>query len=320
MPKRKDRVSSSPSSSRELVDGRVLCATAGFFDVQLSEGGVVRCRMRGRLKRIKKKTDLCVIGDRVQVSLSSPGLGQLEEVLPRETVFSRRHPGAGGRYKEDVLIANLDQLVTVFAHGTPPFHPRLLDRFLAIASANGINVVVVANKIDQLDSATEELFRVYEELGYTLIKCSAKTKVGVDQLRNELAGKTSALVGPSGAGKSSLVNELDQSLAIRVNETSATHGKGRHTTRVATLHPILSHRESYVADTPGIRELGTWNIHPDDLANCFIEFRPHLDGCVFRRCSHVHEPNCAVQDAVRDGAISETRYESYLRLLRDDER
>ena len=308
---------------REL-HGTVLRATAGFFEVDTDEG-VLTCKLRGRLKKVKKKTDLCVIGDRVRLTLvddEQQGLqGVIEEVEPRRTVFSRRHPGRGGRFKEDVLVANLDQLIVVFAFRDPPFHPRMLDRFLVIAEQNGIDALVVMNKLDQVDDTQRDQALVYEGLGYPVHLVSATSGAGLGALRERLGGRISAFVGPSGAGKSSLLNALDPELALRVGETSESHGKGRHTTRVATLHPMhVDGAAGYVADTPGIRELGTWDLPESELDRCFPEMRPHLGRCGFRNCVHVHEPDCAVKAAVEAGAIRAERYDSYVRMLADEER
>lgn len=297
--------------------GRVLLATAGFFDVELDDGEVVRCRLRGKLKKELRKTDLCVIGDRVEIERTNEGEGQVLEIRERTTVFSRRHPGRGGRYREDVLVANLDQLFVVFAFGDPPFHPRMLDRFLVIAEHNEIRPIVIANKLDQEDPAQREAFAVYEALGYPVHYVSAVTGEGVDTLRARVADHISAFAGPSGVGKSSLLNALEPGLALRVGATSEHNTKGRHTTRVATLHPVLG---GHVADTPGIRELGMWNLPAEDLDRCFPEFHPYLGQCGFRSCRHQHEPRCAVKAAVEAGEIREDRHDSYVRLLDDEER
>ena len=296
------------------LEGMVLEAKAGCFDVDTSAGLRV-CKLRGRLKREKKKTDLCVVGDRVRIVTTAPGEGVIEEVLPRRTVFSRRHPGQ--THREDVLVANLDQLLVVFAFGDPPFHPRLLDRFLVVAEHNGVHARIVINKADQEDPAQRATALRYAELGYPVHFVSATDGTGLEELEASLEGRLSALAGSSGVGKSSLLNALSPGLAIRVAATSTAHGKGRHTTRVATLHPVAG---GWVADTPGIRELGTWALPEDDLDHCFVEFRPYLGACGFRNCRHRCEPRCAVREAVEAGAIRRERYESYRLLLDEEER
>ena len=291
--------------------GRVVRAAGGFYDVALGDE-VVRCTMRGRLKRDKRRTDLCVVGDMVEVEREQRGdeeIFTLESIAPRTSVFSRRHPGKGGQHKEDVLVANLEQLLVVFAYGDPPLRPRLVDRFLVIAERNGIDAILVANKADQREG--DALYEQWSGLPYRQLECSAVSGVGIDALEGLLASKVSALVGPSGVGKSSLLNALAPELDMRVGATNESHGKGRHTTRVASLHAVAG---GYIADTPGIRELGAWALDPSELDECFVEMRPLLGMCQFGDCRHDHEPGCAVKAAVGD-TISEARYDSYLRLL-----
>ena len=302
-------------SEGELLTGRVLRTTSGFVYVQTDEG-LLTCKVRGRLKKKDRRTDLVVLGDQVRVQPLEDGEGLVEKVLPRESCFSRVHPARGGGHREDVLIANLDTLAIVFAHGDPPFHPRMLDRFLVVAEYNRVRPVVVANKIDQAAPETAAQFRRYRDLGYRLHETSATEGTGIDALRQEIDGGIVAFVGPSGAGKSSLLNAIDPTLEQAVAATSSVHGKGRHTTRVATLFPFAG---GYLADTPGIRELGLWQIPSEELADCFPEMRPLLGQCGFRNCKHLSEPRCVIQDAVGE-AIDPERYESYRRLVSGEER
>ena len=302
-------------SDRKLPRGRVLKTTSGFAYVQTDEG-VLTCKVRGRLKKKDRRTDLLVLGDEVLVQPLPEGEGLVERVLPRRTRFSRVHPARGGGHREDVLIANLDTLAVVFAHGEPPFHPRLLDRFLIVAEHNEVRLVIVANKMDRAEPEATECFRRYRELGYTVHETSATAGTGIDGLRDEVAGSIVAFVGPSGVGKSSLLNALDPKLEQAVAQTSAAHGKGRHTTRVAALFPFAG---GYLADTPGIRELGLWQIPSEALDRCFPEMRRLLGQCGFRNCKHLSEPRCAIRATV-GVRIAPERYESYRRLMEGEER
>lgn len=302
-----------------MIEGRVLRSQSGQLWVS-TERGVVHCTMRGRLKREKKaRTDLAVIGDRVRVRLVEELEGVVEEVVPRENRFARRQPGKRGAYKEDVLVANLDRIFAVFSCASPPMNPRVLDRFLVVAELDDIPAGIVANKIDQVERAEAEArFGPYAELGYPVFYTSALEGHGLDALRAELRDRVSAFVGPSGVGKSSLLNAVEPGLALAIGAISETLDKGRHTTRVAELHPLEG--GGWVADTPGIREIASFDLPKSELARCFPELRPFAGECRFPDCSHDHEPGCAVRDAVDRGAIRSERYDSYLRIRRGEER
>lgn len=294
----------------ELVQGLVLRSTAGFVDTLL-DGKLVQCRMRGRLKNAPRTTDICVIGDQVLVSQTDAQSHVVVEVLPRQSRFSRKQPGRGPT-REDVLIANLDQLVVTFCYGQPEIKTRLLDRFLVIAEHQGIQPLIVMNKSDLSEQEAPGWQAVYASIGYPSLNVSAETGEGLDELSKALGDKISAFVGPSGVGKSSLINCILPELDLNTAAVSEHHGKGRHTTRVATLHPLPG--GGFLADTPGIRELGTWALPLEHLDWCFPDFAPYREGCAFRTCSHSHEPRCAVIEALNEGAIDRDRYDSYLRL------
>jgi len=298
--------------------GRVVRAQSGFFTVLTGEGEVT-ARLRGRLKRTRQSADIAVIGDVVEIEPNDEGEGSIVSVEARRTKLSRRQPGPSGKWKEDVIVANADEAIVVFACAHPSPELRMLDRFLVAAEHDGIEGVVVANKIDVCgEEEARRIFGVYERVGYPVHYVSAKRGIGVEALRERLAGKLSVVVGPSGAGKSTLLNAVKPGLQLRTGEVSGALDKGRHTTVVAELLPVDG--DGWVADTPGLRELGLWEIPPEDLPWCFPEFRDLIGTCRFDDCSHVHEPDCAIRAAVDRGEIDAGRYESYVRLLAGDER
>jgi ribosome biogenesis GTPase len=303
------------------MHGRVLRAQSGFFWVQTADG-IRECRLRGRLKKERQRTDIAVIGDEVDITLLSDSEGAIEVVFERQSTFSRQQPGPRGQWKEDVLIANLDQVMIVFACDTPPMNPRLLDRFLVVAEDNEIDAVIIANKVDLVgDDTARQLFGVYERIGYEVLYVSAQDGAGIAVLRERLAGRISVFTGPSGVGKSSLLNQVQPGLQLQTSEVSQTLNKGRHTTVVAELHPLEDiEKGGYVADTPGIRELAAWSIPDTELAWCFRDIRPYLGKCDFNNCTHIHEPGCAVRQAVEEGTIDAARYDSYVRQLANAER
>jgi ribosome biogenesis GTPase / thiamine phosphate phosphatase len=299
------------------MQGTVLRAQSGFFWVQ-TDTGVMECTLRGRLKRERQSTDLAVIGDTVEVVAVGQGKGAIEAVLPRRTKLARRAAFSKGVWKEDVIAANIDQVVIVFACARPEFSPRMLDRYLVLTEFSELSALIVANKVDLIGiDAARALFAPYEQVGYDVVYTSINAPRGIDELRGRLAGRISAVTGKSGVGKSSLFNAVQPGLNLETGEVSGTLNKGRHTTRVAELIALDLPGGGFLADTPGIRELGLWRFPVEELAWCFLEMRPFLDDCYFASCTHTHEPDCVVRAAVDRGVISQERYLSYCKLRED---
>lgn len=295
-----------------MQKGTVIKSQSGFFWVR-TETGVLRCTLRGRLKKSRVPTDIATLGDEVMITPTVSGEGVVEEVLPRRSKLARRAAGSKGVWKEDVLVANLDQIVAVFAVARPEPHLRMLDRYLINAELNSVEALIVANKCDLRPRAEiDALFAPYVTIGYPVVFTSAEQNIGTDELSTRLAGRISALSGPSGVGKSSLLNRVQPGLQLRTSAVSDFLNKGRHTTVVAELHPLDA--GGYVADTPGIREMGFWQVPPEELDWSYREFRPFIEQCFFQPCSHLHEPDCAVRAAVERGEIAAVRYDSYTRL------
>ncbi len=317
-----------------LQKGLVVKTQSGFFTVKTEDGRLLVCRIPGRLKVEHQRhidldpdfppADIVAVGDRVQVAELSSGKGEIEIVEERVRALIRRAPVPGGRdsnpseqlYKQ-IIVANPDQAVFVFAVMDPAPSPRMLDRFLVMAEDSALPSVVCVNKIDLAVSMGEpdyprRVFGLYEDIGYPVVYTSAVTGAGVATLRAVLTGKISVLAGPSGAGKSSLLNAVQPGLGLAVQAVSRATGKGRHTTRVRELIPLCG--GGYVADTPGLRGLALWDIEPDELDAYFREMAPLVEQCSFSDCSHTHEPGCAILAAVEEGRIAPERYESYLRL------
>jgi ribosome biogenesis GTPase len=313
----------------DQLSGIVIKAQSGFFTVQDSEGRQVVARVRGRLKKERLDTDLVAVGDQVTVSIAEDGSATIEEVAERERALSRLAPspkGRGGRRwdrqgylsdREQVIVANPDEVVFVFSCAEPEPRLRMLDRFLVGAEAQDIPAIICANKIDLVGGVPggRELFELYEEIGYPVIYTSAVTGQGVDALHIQLTGKLSVLAGPSGAGKSTLLNAMQPGLGLAAREVSQATGKGRHTTVVPELLPLDG--GGWVADTPGIRAIALFDTDPEELDAYFPEIAPLVAECQFSDCTHIVEPGCAVIAAVEAGQIHPERYESYV-LLREE--
>jgi ribosome biogenesis GTPase len=269
------------------------------------------------LKQGRREGDLAAIGDRVAVSQIGVDEGLIESVEPRQGMISRMAPLPRGEY-EQIIIANPDQIVLVFACAQPEPRLRMLDRFLIISEHQTVPAVIVANKTDLVsDQEARQLFGHYAGIGYPLIYSSVPEKRGIGQLREVLTGKISALAGPSGAGKSSLLNAIQPGLGLSIQNVSQTTGKGKHTTVSSELFPLKD--GGYVADTPGLKALALWDIEPEELDGYFPDISPIVAQCQFSNCTHVHEPGCAVREAVKNGIIHPQRYDSYLRLRFEDQ-
>lgn len=272
--------------------------------------GLIVCQLRGKLKQGRAVGDIAALGDHVLVTVLADGSGVIEEIKERERAIVRLDPRPRGIYQQ-VLLANPDQAVFVFACANPDPKLRMLDRFLVVAEKQKVPPIIIANKTDLLPNA-EELFGMYTQLGYRVIYTSVKEGRGIEELREVLRGKISAFAGPSGVGKSSLLNALQPGLGLAVNEISTAMNKGKHTTVARQLFPLEG--GGYVADTPGWKSLALWDTYPEEMDAYFPELAPLVAQCQFSDCTHTHEPGCAVLAALEAGRIHRERYESYLRL------
>jgi ribosome biogenesis GTPase len=294
------------------TQGLIIRSQSGFYTVCTDDSGELVCQLRGRLKKGRRQGDIVAVGDRVTITDLDGKTGMIEAVEPRSRMFMRIAPDPHGEYRQ-IILANPDQAVLVFACAQPAPHLGMLDRYLVIAEKQSIPAVIVANKVDLVDrEAAEHIFGHYPGLGYPVFYASAYRGDGIKLLRNELAGKLSLFSGPSGVGKSTLLNAIQPGLGLAAREISQTSGKGRHTTVVRQLFPL--EMGGYVADTPGLKALALWDIEPEELDGYFPELRARVDECQFNDCTHVHEPGCAVLAALAAGEIHAERYRSYRRM------
>lgn len=305
--------------------GRIIRARAGFYDVKYGEL-VLRCTMRGTLKKKRRSetgrrlyADPVAVGDRVIFSQLDQEEGVVEEILPRQTKFSRRY---AGRHEdiEQIIVANADQVVAVVSTHMPPLNFRTLDRFLILAEAGEMLAIICLNKMDLVDKDQREdfttTFEIYERLGYQIFYTSIKKPESLESLKNSLRDKFSVIVGASGVGKSSILNTIQPNLELRTREVGQKTRKGRHTTTLVELFKLDIGGE--VADTPGIREVGLWGVDTENLELYFPEMEPFLGECKYNDCAHVKESDCAIKKAVESGDIHPQRYRSYVILKTED--
>ncbi len=320
---------SEPSRESEIqpaqLNGMIIDGSRGIYRVE-TDAGIYTCTIRGKLRKsfaypesasgrhgarqVKvNQRDPVAIGNRVSIQVLSATTGVIAAVIATEAgSLTRGDPDYGAT----TSVAGLDRLIVVFATRDPTPHLRLLDRFIVLAEAQGLDLAVCLNKSDlgEPEWLTARL-AVYARLGYPIVRVSATTGAGIAELRALVTGRTAALVGPSGVGKSSVLNALEPGLAQRVGVTSAASGKGRHTTTIARMVPLAG--GGHLADTAGIRALALHDL-ARLLDRTFREFAPYLGQCRWPNCAHLQETDCAIRQAVTDGQIDLERYGSYARL------
>lgn len=271
----------------------------GFYYLKVAgQEELLSCRLRGRIKRNKGAV---VTGDYVEYQMLEDGTGVIESCLPRRTLLKRP------------AVANIDQVLITFAARQPDLNQLLLNRFLVLAEWSGIpEIVICINKCDLLEKKADFL-QDYVQAGYKLLMVSAQEGQGIQELKNLLTGRVTVFAGPSGVGKSSLLNAVDSNLELATGKISDKIKRGKHTTRAACLLPLPE--GGTVVDTPGFSAAELENIDKAQLAHYFPEFRPYIEKCYYNTCTHSHEPDCAVKEAVAAGAICQARYEAYLNIL-----
>ena len=285
------------------MQGKIIKGIAGFYYVHVAGSGIYECKAKGIFRKENRKP---LVGDNVEIEVldEKDREGSLVGILPRKNELIRP------------AVANVDQALVVFAAARPDPHLNLLDRFLVMMERKGIPAILCFNKTDIAgDPRIRELAQTYRDCGCRILFTSAKKQENIRQLLGLLRGKTTTVAGPSGVGKSSLINLLQGDVCMETGAISEKIGRGRHTTRHAEL--IAIDEASYIMDTPGFSSLYTNDFEKEELKQYFPEFHPFEGLCRYSGCDHVHEPGCAVKEAVEEGKIHRTRYENYLEMYEE---
>ena len=285
------------------MQGKIIKGVGGFYYVHDGSHTIVECRARGSFRSQSLKP---LVGDnvRIRLTLENPESGYIEELLPRKNTLIRP------------AVANADQALILVSLSQPPFHPMLLDRFLLWMEYQALPVIIGINKIDaNLPDKERQIREVYEGAGYPVCSFSAQSGQGLSSLRPLLEGKTTVLAGASGVGKSTLLNALMPWAVMKTGELSQKLGRGRHTTRHSEIF-CFTH-QSFLCDTPGFSALDLPEMNEEELAACFPEFAPFKERCLFRDCRHEKEKTCGIRQAEAEGEIALSRYDSYLRFLKE---
>ncbi len=303
----------SAADQRLTLRGRVISMHGLTSVVEADDGQEYRCATRRVLKTLAtNQRHILAAGDIVQFRPAPNWEGLVERVEPRYGVLSRQIRG-----RQQILVANVDLLLIIGSVAEPYLKPNLIDRFLVAAEKAAVQPLICLNKIDLVEPSTlAPVAGVYSQMGYRVLLTSATTGFNIDRLRQSLAGRQSVLVGQSGVGKSSLMNAVEPGLGLRVSAVSAENKKGRHTTTSALLLRLAD--GGHVIDTPGLRQFQLWDTIPQEVAGLYRDIRPLVSHCGYPDCTHIHEQDCAVKNAVADGRLDSRRYESYCHLFAGD--
>ena len=300
-----------------MKEGVVIKSTGSWYHVKPDEGGTISCKIKGKFRlNDTKATNPVAVGDRVRFSYDEKSeTGLIEEIQDRKNYIVRRASNLSRQTQ--ILAANIDQAILVATINYPITTPVFIDRFLATTEAYDIPTTIIFNKIDRYDHLNlehlQETVEIYKNIGYHVLTTSAKTDENLTPVKELLKDSTSILAGHSGVGKSTMINRIEPSLNLKTAKISDQHRTGRHTTTFAEMHPLSF--GGYIIDTPGIRGFGLHNIEKEELFHFFREIFQHAKECRYHNCTHLHEPGCAVKEAVDRGEIASSRYNSYVSIF-----
>ena len=285
------------------MQGKIVKGISGFYYVHVGEPGIYECKAKGAFRNQKIKP---LVGDDVEIAIvdEETKKGNIEKILPRKNELIRP------------AVANIDMALVIFAAQKPQPNFNLLDRFLCMMEFQHVPVTICFNKLDLItEEEQERLKQIYEPAGYSVIFTSAMEQYHIEELKKLLSEKTTAVAGPSGVGKSSLINALQDNIQMETGQISEKIERGKHTTRHSELIPISDH--TFIMDTPGFSSMDVPGFEKEDLWTCYPEFVEYEPFCRFQGCSHIHEPDCGIKNALEEGKISKIRYENYVLLYEE---
>ena len=302
------------------MKGLVYKSTGSWYQVKSDEGNFYQCRIKGKLRLSGiRSTSPVAVGDRVGFDLDDEAIGVIHTIEERENYLVRKSVNLSKQLH--IIGANIDLVFLVITLRNPETFTTFIDRFLVSAAAFGIETVLLFNKMDQYTEEelemVNELKDLYTSIGYQSVFCSTKSGQGMSELRNLMMDNTSIFSGHSGVGKSTLINTVAPELRLKIGEISEQHGQGQHTTTFAEMFDLSF--GGRIIDSPGIRGFGIADIDKEEIARYFKEFFKASENCKFNNCQHLSEPGCAVKSKLEDGTIAESRYQSYLSMVLEEE-
>jgi len=304
------------------MDGIVVKSTGSWYEVMKPSGEIINCRLKGKFRlQGLKHTNPVTVGDKINYEMEpNSENGVIFSIEPRKNYIIRKSSNLSKQ--THIIASNIDQAILMVTIAFPTTSLGFIDRFLVTAEAYHIPTTIIFNKVDLCTNGLEEVLQetidlYHKKVGYNYIKTSVNDKIGLDEVKELLQNKTTLVAGHSGVGKSSLLNAIEPNLNLRTGIISKSSFNGQHTTTFAQMHPLSF--GGFIIDTPGIREFGVVDLNNAELSHYFKEMKPFIGKCKFNNCQHIHEPQCAVLEAIEQGIIPPERYQSYLSILANED-